>query len=58
MSVTACKVASAEARKFESAMAEHGVPTLYIERIGDPDNEPIEQLRIRLESFVEMLKNK
>lgn len=58
MSVSACKVAAAEARKFESAMAEHGISTLYIERIGDPDNEPIEQLRIRLESFVEMLKNK
>lgn len=57
MSVSACKVAAAEARKFENAMAEHGVSTLSIERIGDPENEPAAQLQIKLESFVQMLKD-
>ena len=36
MSTHACKVAAAEARKFERAMEkETGVPTLHIERYGD-----------------------
>lgn len=58
MSTHACKVAAAEARKFERAMEKIGIPMLYMERYGDPERELEGQLKMRVESFVKMLKDR
>ncbi|MGE5342285.1 MAG: 2-hydroxyacyl-CoA dehydratase subunit D [Candidatus Omnitrophota bacterium] len=59
MTTHACKVAAAEARKFERAIEkETGIPTLHIERYGDPDKELAGQLKMRVDSFVTMLKDR
>jgi benzoyl-CoA reductase/2-hydroxyglutaryl-CoA dehydratase subunit BcrC/BadD/HgdB len=58
MTTHACKVASAESVKFERAMDEIGIPTLPLERFGDPAKELTGQLRIRVETFLTMLKER
>lgn len=55
-SVRSCKTSDAEAMKFTSAFEEHGMAAIFLSRLGAPEQEPVEQMRTRLESFVEQMK--
>lgn len=55
-SFSGCQVYEMEQRTIAEAMAEHGVPMLYVETGYSPDD--MGQLSTRVEAFIESIKSR
>ncbi|NIM16173.1 MAG: hypothetical protein GTO45_29565 [Candidatus Aminicenantes bacterium] len=51
-----CKIFGAEVKKLQEVFEKLGIPFTSIERTGDPESEQVEQLKNRIEPFIQTLR--